>query len=98
MGRPSCVVCMCGICACVCIRCTESNEINKVHGSGCENTGSGPVVESYVRVAMSSAAVSREAVVSWAGAQTWLQTTGRGDTEGFDSSSAAYFSEIVDTP
>ena len=30
------------------------------------------------------------AAVSWAGAQTWLQTTGRGDTQGFDSSSAAF--------
>jgi hypothetical protein len=31
------------------------------------------------------------AVVSWAGAQTWLQTTGGGDTQGFDSSSAAFY-------
>ena len=28
--------------------------------------------------------------MSWAGAQTWLQTTGGGDTQGFDSSSAAF--------
>ena len=30
------------------------------------------------------------AMVSWAGAQTWLQTTGSGDTQGFDSSSVAF--------
>ena len=30
-----------------------------------------------------------DAVVSRAGARTWLQPTGHGDMEGFDSSSAA---------
>ena len=29
-------------------------------------------------------------MVSWAGAQTWLQTTGGGNTQGFDSSSVAF--------
>ena len=32
----------------------------------------------------------QQAVVSWAGAQTWLQPTGGRDTQGFDSSSAAF--------
>ena len=31
------------------------------------------------------------AVVSWAGVQTWPQPTGRGDTQRFDSASAAPF-------
>ena len=31
------------------------------------------------------------AMVSWAGAQTWLQTMGTGDSQGFDSSSVAIF-------
>jgi hypothetical protein len=35
------------------------------------------------------------AMVSWAGAQTWLQTTGRGNTQGFDSSSVAFYSFLV---
>ena len=34
------------------------------------------------------------AVVSWAGAQTWLQPTGGGDTQGFDSSSAAFYTHL----